>query len=74
MQTVNEREENKVVSIFDRNKRSEDKAPEATTEAPKVEDFTWEQIMKRNEENSSRMKQDRNKANKGVIRSYRLKN
>lgn len=75
MQTVNEREENKVISITDRNsKRSETKTePEATPAAPRSEEFDWGQVMKRNNENSSRMQQDRSKSNKGVIRSYRLK-
>ena len=75
MQSANEREENKVISITDRNqKRSEDtNTPASTPEAPKPEDFDWSQVMKRNSENSSRMNQDRTKSNKGVIRSYRLK-
>lgn len=43
--------------------------------APKKEegDFTFEELMKRNEENRKRMQKEREKANKGVIRSYRLK-
>lgn len=78
MQTENERDETKVISIADRNqKRSDTTAnPEVTPAAPtpsKGEDFDWASIMKRNNENSSRMQQDRSKSNKGVIRSYRLK-
>lgn len=78
MQTENERDETKVISIADRNqKRSETTTiPEVTPAAPspnKAEEFDWSSIVKRNNENSSRMQQDRSKSNKGVIRSYRLK-
>ena len=37
------------------------------------EELSFEEIIKKNEENAERIKKDRMKANKGVTRSYRLK-
>ncbi len=73
MHTGNEREP-KVVSLADRNnakkKSEEENSGEDAELAP---DFGWSDVMKRNAENASRLKKEREKANKGVIRSYRLK-
>lgn len=70
MQTENG-QDNKVVSIFNRtpNKSATTTQPEQKPE----QNFSWEEIQRRNEENRQRMKKEREKANKGVIRSYRLK-
>lgn len=38
-----------------------------------AEELSFEEVVKRNKENAERMKKEREKANKGVIRSYRLK-
>tara|TARA_B100001094_G_C18127281_1_gene770213 strand:- start:84 stop:278 length:195 start_codon:yes stop_codon:yes gene_type:complete len=54
----------KVISIFDRIPKK-DEIEES--------DLSFEEIAKRNLENRERMRRDRAKANKGVIRSYRLK-
>ncbi|MCX6130683.1 MAG: hypothetical protein NTX25_16690 [Proteobacteria bacterium] len=70
MQTGNG-QDNKVVSIFDRSQKSA--APEAKVAPEPKENFSWEEIQRRNDENRTRMKSEREKANKGVIRSYRLK-
>lgn len=43
-----------------------------TTEKPEVES-DLDAIAKKNIENKKRLEEDRKKANKGVIRSYRLK-
>ena len=57
-------ENHKVISMFDR--KPESKGDDS-------EELTFEEIVKRNMENKERMRRDRAKANKGVIRSYRLK-
>jgi hypothetical protein len=57
----------KVVSIFDRKKDSTQK------NAKESESYDFENTMKRNAENNARMKKERSKSNRGVIRSYRLK-
>lgn len=56
----------KVVSIFSKKKDTEN-----VSESKELE--TFEEVIKRNKETAERMKKDREKANKGVIRSYRLK-
>ncbi|RYZ76040.1 MAG: hypothetical protein EOP04_32540 [Proteobacteria bacterium] len=67
--------ENKVISLADRAKgvsSSEDNAGSSPLPvAP--QDFDWGAIMKKNNDNGSRLQTDRSKSNKGVIRSYRLK-
>lgn len=57
----------KVVSLKDRAKK--DSEPEQTQESadPIAE------AMKKNKEKEERLKKEREKANKGVIRSYRLR-
>ncbi len=70
METRNERD-TKVISIKDRSTQSSEKTEQ--TAAPAAADFDWGSIMKRNSENGNRQLTDREKANKGVIRSYRLK-
>lgn len=74
METRNERE-TKVISIKDRSSQSS-QASDQNSSAPSPAapaDFDWSSIMKRNSENANRSQGDREKANKGVIRSYRLK-
>jgi len=68
MQTENG-QDNKVVSIANRTPKSGTTQQSQQTQ----ENFSWEEIQRRNEENRIRMKREREKANKGVIRSYRLK-
>ena len=62
---MSEETKENVVSLFDANRPKK--------EEKKDEELSFVEIMKRNAENHERMKKDRNKANKGVIRSYRLK-
>lgn len=51
------------------------KKPEKKETEAKAEESSpsFDEVMKRNEENRKRQEEDRKKANKGVIRSYRLK-
>lgn len=62
----------KVVSLEEKKKELEDNGAEPPKEKT-PEELAFEEIMRKNEENRLRMKKDREKANKGVIRSYRLK-
>lgn len=60
-----------VISMFDRKKNEDDK----TEVAPKqTEAYDFAQQMEANRLKAQREKDDKAKANKGVIRSYRLKN
>lgn len=68
MQTDNN--QGKVVSLFGRAKEAPAKA-EKNEETQ--EDYDFEAIMKRNADNRNRLSKDRKKANRGVVRSYRLK-
>lgn len=49
------------------------KREEKKEDVKPAEELSFEQVVKRNKENAERMKKEREKANKGVIRSYRLK-
>lgn len=51
------------------------KRPAKPKENEKAEETpsSLEEVQKRNEENKKRLEEDRKKANRGVIRSYRLK-
>jgi hypothetical protein len=55
--------------VIELKKKKEEKA----VEVKPTEELSFEEVVKRNKENAERMKKDREKANKGVIRSYRLK-
>ena len=68
MQTENN--EGKVVSLFG---QSEDRPTKAKSAKTAEEDFDFDAIMKKNADKSSRLNKDRKKANRGVVRSYRLK-
>ncbi len=73
MESVN-KSESKVISLKDRSSKTSESAPSnAQPQAVAPAEFDWSSIMKRNSDNGSRMQNDREKANKGVIRSYRLK-
>ena len=65
--------ETKVISLADRAKGSSAPNPAEDVAPVAPQDFDWGTIMKKNNENGSRQQTDREKANKGVIRSYRLK-
>ena len=56
-----------VVSLFGRK-------PKKKIEKKIDKEFDFEAIMKKNSEYKDRLSYDRKKANKGVIRSHRLKN
>jgi len=65
-------QDDKVVSIFDRNKTSQKSAQ--TEQQSSEPDYDFETTMRRNLENKSKLQKERSKSNRGVIRSYRLKN
>jgi hypothetical protein len=66
----------KVLSLSKKREETEEAKVEENTnptpEQPPVEE-TFEEVLKRNAENKRRQEEDRKSANKGVIRSYRLK-
>lgn len=59
----------KVVSL---NKKREEKEKEITVK-PETNETAFAEIVRKNKEKAERMKKEREKENKGVIRSYRLK-
>lgn len=62
----------KVISLKEKAEESKKEATDTESkEEQKSESFA--DVMRRNAENKKRMEQERAKANKGVIRSYRLK-
>lgn len=63
-----------VVNMFEKKKELEEKTDEVKASPTASEgSFDFAAIMKRNRENAQRLETDKAKANKGVIRSYRLK-
>lgn len=69
MQTDNQT--TKVVSLLERSQNRKKESDQKDTN--NVENYDFETAMKRNAENQARMKKERSKSNRGVIRSYRLK-
>ncbi|MBQ48964.1 MAG: hypothetical protein CMP10_16380 [Zetaproteobacteria bacterium] len=63
-----QKNEGKVVSIFDSKA-----ATRKVVEEENTEELSFVEIMRKNAENFDRMRKERTKSNKGVIRSYRLK-
>ena len=61
-----------VVSIFDRKKREQELEAELNADSAESSE-SFLSIMEKNRESKERMKKDRNKANRSVLRSYRLK-
>jgi hypothetical protein len=58
--------------VIDINKARE-KQKKARKNNPHISDVDWSKLlMQKNEANKERIKKDREKANKSVIRSYRL--
>lgn len=62
-------QENNVVSIFSRKNVEE----HAEGKAAVSEELSFAEVMRRNDENTERLRKEREKANRNVIRSYRLK-
>ena len=62
-------EESKVVSLFDKSRRA---AAEAAAKNAQDEQFAFEEVLRRNLENSERLKKERAKANKNLVRNIRL--
>jgi hypothetical protein len=68
--------QDKIVSLFafrakqETQKKASEAAPEATI-GQRLEDF--ETVMMRNRSNSDRLREERLKANKSVLKSYRIK-
>ena len=59
-----------VINLFDRKKAEE---PEEKTIKEETEEVSFAETMRRNKANADRIKKERAQANKGVIRSHRLK-
>jgi len=57
-----------IVDIFRKPEDKKEKAEKKTEES-----FDFESIMEKNKKNGNRQAGERKKANRGVIRSYRLK-
>jgi hypothetical protein len=64
-------EETKVISLFDLKKDGAMKAGGQGIEMPDPK-FTFEETVRRNLENQERMKKERLKANKSLVRNFRL--
>ena len=62
-----------VISLFSARKEATKPVQTAEISAETI-DTSLEDAIRRNEENRKRMMQDRLKANKGVLKSYRIKN
>lgn len=62
-----------VVDIFDRKKKPAPAKKDDTKDEEKGED-DFEALQKKNDANKRRIEQERLNANKGVLRSYRIKN
>jgi hypothetical protein len=67
----NSEESTKVVSLF--SKRPTQETPKKSTSEMGADEL-FNSVMQKNEENRKRLAEDRLKANKGVLRSYRIKN
>lgn len=63
--------ENNVISLFAARASKEEKKNETSR---KNMDSLFLEAMRRNAENNQKLKQDRLKANKSVLKSYRIKN
>jgi hypothetical protein len=73
IETKNETEDN-VVSLFGAKSKNEKQAKSTNSDSSEISDeIAFEEAMKRNEENRRRMMKERNNANKGVLKSYRIK-
>lgn len=59
-----------IINIFDAKRKLEKESKE---KKENEESMSFDEIIKKNEENRKRMVRDREKANKSVTRSYRLK-
>ena len=62
-------DENKVVSLFDRAKDRRASQSDLDELDP---NFSFEDSVKRNQENLDRLKKERTKANKNLVRNFRL--
>lgn len=59
-----------IINIFDAKRKLEKESKE---KKDNEENMSFDEIIKKNEENRKRMAKDRERANKSVTRSYRLK-
>lgn len=71
MQGHTDPNKDKVVSIFSARKASESAPKSIAPKSSPGESF--DEVMRRNAENLERMRRERLQANKGVIKSYKLK-
>ena len=65
--------ETKVVSLF-KARQDQAAATEATQGPDKSKPESFSDVMRRNAENSERLRKERSKANQSVLRSYKIKN
>lgn len=65
-------ESNKVVSLFARKEQSN--APQNASPKKEEAELSFDEVMRRNNQNEERLRKERERANKGVLRSYRIKN
>lgn len=64
------KQQDKVVSIFAARRKQE---PVTSNKADSEANASFEDIMRRNAENLDRIRRERLQSNKGVLKSYRLK-
>jgi len=62
-----------LISITKKKEDSENEEANGESVEKTEEDYDFESVMKKNRENKKRSSDERRKANKGVIRSHRLK-
>lgn len=70
---VNANQESNVVSIFAARKKLEARNSKDSNKQPDSVDDLFADIIKKNLSNTDRQSKDRNKSNKSVLRSYKLK-
>lgn len=70
---MQEQRNDNVISLFDQ-KKAVSAGQLASGHSEEINDEqAFLEVMRRNAENQQRLRQDRNKANKSVLRSYRIK-
>lgn len=73
MDGIKQSEEKKVVSLFESRKKEESATVNGSPSETTDPNSLFLEAMRRNAENRERLKSERAKANKSVLRSYRIK-
>jgi hypothetical protein len=68
-----ESNKDKVVSIFSARQKADSQTPDKSSDAETQSGLSFEEVMRKNAENLDRMRRERLQANKGVLKSYRIK-